>query len=175
MSNDLSVTELEDIIDAEVIEDITEPTALTPRQQQLSELRRLVDMLERHPEVPLPHNFGKGPYDPIGWFAKDVTEAAAISRAVGGPWKKNDPNDGDWDANNLQLTRILDRELHVRIIVSREKVCEKKVIGTEKKKVKKLVTEAVYEEVYEDADVVEFECKSLLSVAAQIELDRLAS
>lgn len=158
---------------------VTDPTEIfieediTPRQQQINELRRLVDLLEAQPELTWPYNFGSDKYSSITWYPGGITEAAALQRAIGGRWEKNDPNGSSHDASYLVLSRVLDRELHVRIIVSREKVCTKTVVGTEKKKVRKVVSEAVYEEVYEDVDKVEITCGSLLGAADKEALERL--
>lgn len=159
-----------DIIDAEIVEDMT-VEEVTPRQVQAADLRRLADLLEANPEIPLPRGFGANQYNRICWYATSVAEAAAVVKMFGGRWEKNDPNAGDWDADNLRMHRKLD-ELEVEVVVSRERVCEKTVVGTKRVKKRVVVQAPVYEERYVDEDEVEFECKSLLSVA---ERDRLAA
>ena len=166
---------IEDIIDAEVIEDIEFDAPLTPRQQQIAELRRIVDVLEANPDIDLPMDWGRSPFSEVTWYASDAVEAARICKAIGGPWSKNDPNAGDWNANNMRLRTKVDREIHVSVIVSRGLVCERKVVG--KKKVKKAVVVQAErtEERYVEVDDVQFECGSLLSAAAQLTMDRLAA
>jgi hypothetical protein len=161
---------VETIIEAEVIEDITETT---PRQEYAKSLHALADMLDANPAVPLPSGFGDSRWSPIRWYASNVQEAARVQRAIGGRWEKNDPNKSEYDADYLVLNRKLGEEVHVQIVVSREKVCEKTVVGTERKKVRKLVSEAVYEEVYETVDKIELKCGSLLSAADKAELEAL--
>lgn len=45
---------------------------------------------------------------------------------------------------------------------SRGEVCTPKVVGTEKKTVRKLVSAAVYADVEEEVDVIEYECHPIL-------------
>lgn len=170
-----------DIIDGEVVEDepiFIEPESLTPRQQHVAELRKLLDLLEARPDLPLPYYWGTSQWDEV-WFAPaNAREAANLVKAIGGKWDKNDPKKSEHDAATLKMHTVLDREVHVKVTVSREGVCEKKVVGTTKKKVEKVVVAQVTEEVYEDVDVVEFECKSLMSLADQeimADLEAIAS
>lgn len=161
---------IEQVIDAEVVEDITETTK---RQEYVRGLRMVAELLEAHPEISAPHGFGETEWGHATWFAGSVGEAAGIQRAIGGRWEKNDPNTSDYNSEHLVLTRKLGEEMYIRLIVSREKICEKTVVGTERKVVRKLVSAAVYEEVEEDVDKVEIKCGSLLSVADQTVLERL--
>ena len=161
---------LERIIDAEVVEDITETTK---RQEYVRGLRMVADLLEAHPEVETPNGFGESKWSPVTWFAGSVGAAAAVQRAIGGRWEKNDPNESDYASEHLVLIRKLGEELNIRIIVSREKICEKTVVGTERKTVRKLVSAAVYADVEEDVDKVEIKCGSLLSAADQAALEKL--
>lgn len=176
MTDLMTTADLEDIIDAEVVEDESihiAPVALTPRQQQIKELRAFVEMLAANDDVPLPYSWGKSKYSNIQFYLTDARQAANVVKAIGGKWAKNDPNASDNDASNMILSKILDREIHVAVQVSRGLVCERKVVGTEKKKVKKLVSEAVYEEVYDDVEKVEYECGSLLTAAAKLDMAQL--
>lgn len=161
-----------EVVDAEVIEGV-EP--VTPRQQQIADLRRLLDLLEANPDVPMPSYFGSSRYGAVRFFVGDPVEAAAVCKLIGGSWSKNDPNDSDYDADYLELRTVHGREVHVVVVVSRERVCERRVVG------KKLVKKAVVvqpertEEQYVEVDEVEFECGSLLSAAAQLQMERLAA
>lgn len=145
----------------------------TPRQQFLNELRQVLDLLEANPEIEMPRGLGSSKWDPLAWYPSSPVEAAKIVRALGGRWEKNDPNESEYDATYLKMEAKLGLELHVQLVVSREGVCEKKVVGTERKKVEKVIQEKVTEEVYEDVPVIEFECKSLLSLADQKVMDEL--
>lgn len=166
---------IEDIIDAEVIEDIEFDAPLTPRQQLLSELRDVLDLLERNPELPLPNAIGKNDWDHLRFYPTNAKSAANLVKALGGHWTKNDPNASEFNAQYLDMKAKLGLELRVEVIVSREGVCEKRVVGTEKKKVKKVVVAEVAEEVYEDVPKIEFHCKSLMSLADQKVMDELAA
>lgn len=161
------------IEDAEIIEDLEYDEAATPRQQHLRELRGLLELLEANPLLPLPHNIGRSVWDELTFYPEDPVEAARLVKALGGKWTKNDPNASEHDATYLRMHTKRGRELCIYLVVSREGVCEKTVIGTEKKKVERVVQERVTEEVYEDVDVIKFECKSLMSLADQKVMDQL--
>jgi len=164
----------EDIVDADVIEeDMFFDGPLTPRQQLLKEIRGVLDMLDANPDIELPQNLGKSSWDRMEWCPSSAVAAAKVVKALGGRWEKNDPNKSEFDASYLRMQAKLGLELYVRIVVSREGVCEKKVVGTERKKVERVVQERVVEEVYDDVDVIEFECKSLMSLADQKVMDEL--
>lgn len=160
------------------VEDVTFDEMRTPRQQMIHELRLILDLLELRPDLPLPRDVGTSAWNPLSWYPADAPEAARLVKALGGRWEKNDPNKSEFDATYLRMKSKLGLELHVDVVVSREGVCEKKVVGTERKKVERVVQEQVTEEVYEDVDVIQFECKSLMSLADQkvmAELEGLAS
>jgi len=164
----------EDIIDADVIEeDIFFDGPVTPRQQLLKEIRGVLDLLEANPDMELPQNLGKSSWDRMEWYPSSPVAAAKIVKALGGRWEKNDPNKSEFDASYLRMQAKLGLELYARLVVSREGVCEKKVVGTERKKVERVVRERVTEEVYEEVPVIEFECKSLMSLADQKVMDEL--
>lgn len=162
-----------DIIEADPIEASTVTLegeqVVTPRQQFLYELRGILDLLESNPDLPLPQDVGASAWSRLSWYPANAREAATLMKALGGRWQKNDPHKSEFDATYLHMTSQLGRELHVDVLVSREGVCEKKVVGTERRKVEK-VTKT---EVYEDVPVVEFECKSLMSLADQKIMDEL--
>ncbi len=169
---------MNEIIDADLGVDITDAHPVTRRTQHLNELRAVLDLLEANPELPLPHAMGKSQWNTLTWMPKNAMEAAKLVRALGGRWEKNDPNTSEFAATNLVMSALLGQQLHVAVIVSREGVCEKKVVGTERRKVEKVVQEAVTTEVYEDVPVIKFECKSLMSLADQQimnELEAVAS
>ena len=164
-----------DIIDAEIIEEIDLDTPLTPRQQHIKELRDLLNLLEANPAIGMPSDFGTSAWSRVTFMPSNAVDAANLVKALGGRWEKNDPNKSEFDATYLRMKAKLGLELHVEVLVSREGVCEKKVVGTEKKKVERVVVKQVTEEVYEDVDVIKFECKSLMSLADQKVMDALES
>lgn len=161
------------VIDEEIIVEAEADDPLTPRQQFLRELRGVLDLLDANPELPYPNSIGNSEWSSLSWYPNDPLEAAKIVKALGGRWEKNDPNKSEHDATYLRMKAKLGLELHVDLLVSREGVCEKTVVGTERKKVERVVQERVVEEVYADVDVIKFECKSLLSVADQKVMDEL--
>lgn len=151
-----------------------EPESLTPRQQFIDEMRRVLQVLEDDPTLPLPDGIGSSRYSPLSWYAGSTKEAARVVRALGaGGWSKNDPNKSEHHATYLIMEKLVERELYLRVMVSREGICEKKVVGKKTEKVRRLVQEAVYEEVYEEVDDVKIECGSLLSVASKQEMSEL--
>lgn len=162
----------------EIIIEVDEQAEVTPREVFLSELKSIITLLEQNPELPLPYEVGENAWNALRWYPSTPAEAAKLVKALGGRWEKNDPKSSEFDATHLIMKAKLGRELHVRVTVSREGICEKKVVGTETKKVTKVVQPQVTKEVYEEVDVVEFECKSLLSLADQAtmaELEAVAS
>lgn len=169
MSDAMTTADLEEIIDAEIVEDMTEPVARTPRQQKLKELRDFLDFLERNEDIVIPYSMDSIAFHNI----HTVQEAAKTVKRIGGKWSKNNPNgDSDYDKNYFEMTTNLDRLTRVTIAISRGLVCERKVVG----KVMKSVPVTVYEDRL--VDEVEFECGSLLSAnekARIAELEAMAS
>lgn len=108
-------------------------------------------------------------YGHLVWYPT-VEQAADLVRALGGKFEKNDPSRSDYHAQYLIMTQQCDL-LKFEIIVSRGEVCERKVVGTERKK----VTKYVKVEVDEDVDIVEYECGSLYSAAERDQMARLAA
>lgn len=144
---------------------MTEPT--DERAAYFAAMRKLLDLLEEHPELPTPHWFGSSEWDRLSWYPGTPRAAANLVKALGGRWSKNDPKTSEFAAGHLVMKAALDDALFVELTVSREGVCEKKVVGTERVEVEKIITPAVKATVTEDRDVIEFECKSLLSLADQ--------
>lgn len=99
-----------------------------------------------------------------------VTDAAKVLKTLGGKWAKNDPNNGEWDAANMVMKSEA-MGVRLTIVLDRGAICEKKVVGT-KEVQKKVVLSEETRTVKED--VFEYECKSLLSAAQQVEMDKLA-
>jgi len=154
-----------------------EPEAITERQQTISELRHLLDLLEADDQIPFPHGWGANRWDAVTFFPQNPVDAARIVRAIGGAWSKNDPNKSEYAALNLVMDGLIDRQVEVHLVVSRNGVCEKRVVGKRTETVREEVQPALYVAVEKEVDVIEFDCKSLLSVADQhivAELEELA-
>jgi len=103
----------------------------------------------------------------IAWYPS-VEDAVKIAKGLGGKWDKNDPSKSTYDADWLVMSQKRG-VLNLKLIVSRGQVCERKVVGTERKK----VTKYVEVEVEELVDIVEYDCGSLYSAAEKAAMARL--
>jgi hypothetical protein len=142
------------------------------RQAYTAGLRQLADILDKHPEVPLPYE-GKSPeYAPINFYflsAEDPrAEMAATRRALGVPMQKRASDDSKYFDLHGNLAG-----LHFKLTAFREDVCERVVVATREVEVAEPDPEAVAAlptvtrtVVVED---VAWRCTPLLSVAEQNE------
>lgn len=108
---------------------MTNPTEQDRRAAYTAGLRQLADILDAHPEVPLPYEgTGKSLGKRISFYYlgdKDPRAAlAAARRAFGVPMEKNDSID-----SSFSLTGSL-AGLHFALTAEREAVCERVVVGT---------------------------------------------
>lgn len=163
-----------DIIDAEIVEDKTEEirfaAPITARDQKIAELQWLLNTLSANPDMPMPYNLST-----VQWYPSDAIEAAKVAKALGGKWNKNDPNESDYDAQYMVLKRKIDAEVTLNITISRGQVCERKVVGTKRVKKSVVVQQEITEDQYVEVEDVEFECGSILSAAARLDMERLAA
>ncbi len=121
-------------------------------------LRAVADLLEAHPDLPVPQASDDG----VRWFtARTPTEIAKVMRAVQGPWAKNDPNASDYDRGSATFTTTLLGHPFT-IYVDRGSVCTRTVVGT--REVVKTIPVAT-EEVTVTEDIIEWECHSVLTQA----------
>jgi hypothetical protein len=126
------------------------------RAQKIAGLRQLADALAANPDMPLPY-FGSS--QPLPWYLLDDKDAAAtVVRALPCAWKK------DVDDIGLRLAATVGGPdgLKVEVVVKRDAVCTRRVVGTEIKKVTKVITPAVMEEVEEPAEIIERICEPIL-------------
>jgi hypothetical protein len=133
------------------------------RAAYVSGLRKLADILERHPEVELPYTGTNGE---LTWIltgdSGHKAQQAAIARALPGTVRKGVRG----DAFDL---RGENDGLGVLVIADRDEVCERVVVGTETVTEERPDPEALAAlptvTVTEEREVVEWRCGSLLSGA----------
>jgi hypothetical protein len=124
-------------------------------------LRQLADVLDAHPEIPLPDR-GTDEIGAlyIGFWGEDAKERlAAAARAFPCNWAKS-ATDRFFNLNG-QLAG-----LHVELTATRSQVCTAVVTGVEDREVEEVVTPAVTRKVTKRVEVVEWECLPLLAADA---------
>ena len=146
---------------------------MTDRAAYIQGLRQLADILEAHPEVPLPYEGGRRTTAITIHFLHDDdprAELATAARAIPCTWQKEtsepDP-DGKWAAYfdlNGQLGG-----LHLKLTAYRDAVCTRVVTGLEDREVQEIVTPAVTRTIVKPVEVVEWDCGSLLAPAEALE------
>lgn len=141
----------------------------TPRTMPET-LRAVADLIEAHPDLPLPlvnvYDYRPEQGD-LDWFlmvngrAKDEADqkaiATAIIRALGGKWDKA-PTGDDF---RFRQTR---GGLNFNVQVHREAVCERVVVGTESVTLPAVEAQPARTETVEK---VEWRCEPLLAEAAR--------
>lgn len=128
------------------------------RQQYIERLRYFADLLEDEPELEIPYQIGT---DQMYFYPGDAEATALVAKLMPTSWKKNDPNASSYDASYYKLTgEYVGAE--VIVMTSREDVCERKQVGTEKV-VHAYVAPVM--EYTEERPIYEYECTSLLAKA----------
>lgn len=128
---------------------------MTDRAAYITGLRRLADLLDQHPDMPLP-------YGDIQWQPNDRNEFAILARLLPGPHRK--------DASDAIFT-LSGRVSGVtwRAYRWRDEVCERVVVDT--REVTKTVPDPAVDvptvEITETQEVVEWRCPPLLAGADQ--------
>lgn len=123
---------------------MAEPT----REQKITDARMLLDWLEQHPNVPLPHEIESAGLNIYSLNSKD--EAIMLAREFG-------TADKAYDDDFFRLKRRFG-SLTLEAIFTRREVCERVVIGSEV--VPEQVTPAY------TRDKVEWRCSPLLESSA---------
>lgn len=124
------------------------------------QLRAAADLIDAHPDLPLPLVWGYRSGVQVQWQLMNDDEvkdsqrvaAAAIRRALGGTWSK----DGSTDTFDMRCSL---EGLALQILADREHVCERIVTGVE------TVTIPAVEarpERTEEREVVEWRCEPVL-------------
>lgn len=129
-------------------------------------LRKLADILDAHPEIPLPSQ-GDDDISPIYigfWLGDAKSRLAEAARVFPCSWDK-DVTDRHFNLNG----RL--GGLHVQLTASRDRVCTRVVTGTEDREVEEVVTPAVTRKVVKPVEVVEWQCGSLLAPQLAGEMD----
>lgn len=141
------------------------------RAEYINGLRAFANLLENNLDLPMPTH-GGGRYNPLQWLLFNHPEqnqkddAALIVRAIPGPWEKGTLTDEMFRASGSVCGLFLE------VIVKRDVVCKRTVVGT--KKVTKKVVVKTRDEVV-DEEIVEWDCGSLLSPALPAGRPELAS
>lgn len=144
---------------------------MTPMEQAAHEraeycagLRGLAELLETHPDIPLPYT---GDLSPLSWILASGDDQrailAAIARALPGKVDKRVRGDA------FDLHGSI-RGLRVGVIADRDEVCVRKVVGTEQvtRTIPDPSVEVPMVEVTETVDRIEWECTPLLAPPAAL-------
>jgi len=133
---------------------------VSARDEYINGLRAFANLLENVPELEIPTHGGQADSgDAIQWLLfggpgteEQKTRTASIIRSIPGKWAKRDT--GDLFRAHIDLFGLA-----LEIVVSRDAVCERKVVGT-RKVIKQIPVK--HETVEIEEDVVEWDCGSLL-------------
>lgn len=140
--------------------DTTTSTEVERRVEYIAGLRLLATILEDHPDLPLPYH-GRG--TELLWIANFWEDHKAIARefarAIPGEVTKNVRDDAFDLIGNV-------RGLRVQLIVDRDQVCERVVVGTETVTVPARPAIEAEPEHTEEREVVEWRCAPLLDDAS---------
>jgi hypothetical protein len=137
------------------------------RAAYIQGLRALADILENHPEVPLPYH-GDGTAITISAFlsaADPRAELAAAARAFPCAWRKKVRGDDQY-GNYFDLRGEL-AGLRLCLTAYRDAVCERVITGTEDREVEEVVTPAVTRTVTKPVEIVQWVCHPVLAPAAR--------
>ena len=114
----------------------------------ITNLRLLADFYEQHPSLPRPD------FPSQAWLSGGKEELARVAKELG-TFEK------EVDDNFFQLVKQIGT-LKLKFGDWRYQVCEKVVVGTEKKIVKKQIREPLYEDVEEEVEKTEWKCPGSL-------------
>ena len=133
-----------------------------PRAGYISGLRKLADLLEQHPDLPLPYGSGNGTFPSlrVTFYMLGDTREAFTSTALRFPG----PLTKEVRASTYAVAGQLDG-LHFEVVAYRKDVCERVVTGT--REVTKTIpapgAEVPMVEVTETIEDVEWVCGPLLA------------
>ena len=121
-------------------------------------LREIADFIDAHPEVTVSHITAYATPARVDFFPSDEAEMRTIIKALGNVEKVK----GLRGVMFRKTTDFVAYECE-----SADGVCTQVVVGKKTATVRKVVTEAVYEDVEEEVDILEWECpESALSPEA---------
>lgn len=118
-------------------------------------LRAVADFLDDHPDFPTPSTYSIPAFQSGAWTPADFARCASM---LGGTRSK-DAND-----NWIEVRRPFG-PLTLVVFSSRDAVCEKRIVGVETVEVDEEVTPAVTRKVTVEREIVEWDCKPVLSGA----------
>jgi hypothetical protein len=133
---------------------------VTDRAGYITGLRMLADLLEQHPELPLPY---EGTASNRLWiFCETREDAAGYARVLPGRVGKH--TDTNSPAYGFELHGQLGG-LYVKVLARREQVCERVVVGTEEitRQVPDPAVQVPMVEVTETVEKVQWRCSPLLA------------
>lgn len=126
-------------------------------------LHHAADLLAAHPDIPQPYITSRsaGTVD-LSWYlhndpgCPERETAAAIIRTIGGKWDRGEAN----HSGPLAIWSQARDGLRLYISVSRDEVCERRVVGAEKVTLPAVPAQP---ERVEYREIVEWDCKPILS------------
>lgn len=140
----------------------TTPELMTERERYIDGLRVLATALELNPELDLPVGGSVLPLSFNFWGDDARERLAAARRSIPCEWRKQVTEEGDKYPAYFHLNGQLGG-LKLQLSAYRNKVCERRVVGTEDREVDEVVTPAVTKKVMKPVDVVEWDCGPLLA------------
>lgn len=149
------------------MEDIITPADLEPQvdpehkyDQYQAHVLLAARLIEAHPELPAPD---ANRID-VHYRASDKGNFKEIRQALGGKWDKK--SDHWLYPNGVYLNQVMELDgwpINV-VIFPPYGTCKKVQVGTKPQKVRRVVSEAVTEEVEEEVPVYEIQCPDLLTL-----------
>jgi hypothetical protein len=134
------------------------------REEMISGLRAIADLLEAKPDLPVP-SLSQIDWDVWPHEVDNVpAEVARIARLLPTKLDKNAPGNYFDDAYYTLIGNV--GGMPVRLLTYREKVCTRVVKGTETVTTLVPAPDAPMVEVTETREIVEWECHSLLAAVA---------
>lgn len=130
-------------------------------EQQVESLRSLADFIETNPDLPWGGYSGGHKWSLIYHSATDVAAFASVQ----GGWDKEAY--GDNGRGNVELLRKFGDALTLAIIVPRDTVCERVVVGTEHVAVPDPEALAEVPHTFVEREIVEWRCGSVLQAATR--------
>lgn len=126
-------------------------------------LRWATEMLANTTEAQRHANITLAPYGcELNVWTVDKKATAAVIRAIGGKWEKNDPKAGSFNAEFAIWKQYLGNGNHIQIMIEREEVCERVEVGRHIEDVEVTLTSKT-----EEREVIDYEwtCHPVLNDA----------
>jgi len=129
---------------------------------RLQGIQEMAEFLRERPELPLPEDlYGYGDemhFSHLLWISSDEDlrgKMREIARAMGKAEK-------DFTSSYFLLRVHFSGNISYSVKAERERVCERRVIGTEKKVERVIKTPAEYEEKEVEKEIIEWDCGPIL-------------